>query len=330
MDIRKIDTNMQENKEILAPLVKYYDLNNHYLRGLAFSNGFNRLRESDFVSDNVLALQRHTSGVNITFSTNSKSIRIKAKLDSASYMVHMTAIGQVGFDLYIKNNERFIFLSTTKINKPNYEVTFVEGLDGNVYTYRVYFPLYMGVKEAFIGIDEDAFITFSKPVQEKVVIYGTSISQGGCATRPGMSYSNILDRKTNYELINLGFSGSAHLEPKMADILNEVEMKYLILEVEANNTSAGLASKLEIFINRLKVENIILISHFPISMSLIKEEVKAEINKNFEFQKSIKNVTFIDGKKLLEELDYDETVDGVHLTDLGFWMVANKLKEYLK
>lgn len=328
MDVKIIDKG--QALDSTSDNIKYYSLNNEYLRGLAFQNGFYRLRATDYVSDNVRRLNRHPSGVNISFKTNSTRIKINTKLTTKAYMDHMTAIGQIGFDLYYKHQGKYVFLATTNVNAKEYDITIIGDLGNDEKEYRLYFPLYAEVVDAYIGIDSDANIEFIKEAQEKVVIYGTSISQGGCATRPGMSYTNILDRNTNYEFINLGFSGSAHLELEMADIINKIDMKYLILEVEANNTHQSLVDNLPAFIDRLTCDKIFLISHFPETTNLIKPEYSAVTEANYQFQKQMDKVVFIDGHALLVELDYDGTVDGVHLTDLGFYTLAKKLLEYIK
>lgn len=329
MDIKKIDKNMDDSKNSASSQVKYVDLNNEYLRGVAFYNGFKRLGVNDFVSEKVNVLQKHTSGLNITFKTNSSFIKVKALLDGPSYMAHMTATGTIGFDLYVQIDGRFIFLNTTKINKADYDIVLVDNLPREERVYRLYFPLYQSVKEAHLGLDSMATIKFIKEKQERVVIYGTSITQGGCATRPGMSYTNILDRNLPYEIINLGFSGSAHLEMEMADILNRIDCKHLILEVEANNTKDDLVHKLPVFLEKLQAKSIFLISHFPYTMSLIEAQTKETLDFLRDFQSKMMKVTFIDGNALLCELGYEDTVDGVHLTDLGFYVLANKLKTYL-
>lgn len=330
MDVKKIDKNMDDNKLNSIDSLVYYNLNNDYLRGTAFNTGFMRLRDTDYVSEGVKTLMHHTSGINITFKTDSEKINIDAQVGGASYMSHMTAIGQIGFDLYVKVDGIFRFLSTTKINKDKYNLTLIEGLERKEREYRLYFPLYMSVKSAQIGILPNRYFSFVKEKQEKIVIYGTSISQGGCATRPGMSYTSIMERMSPYEYINLGFSGSAHLELEMADILNEINMKYLFLEVEANNTKEALMEKLPIFIERLKCEHIFLISHFPYTNVLIQKDKKELLDAMRSFQKKMPRVTFIDGDFLLANIDYDGTVDGVHLTDLGFFFVAKKLLAYIK
>ena len=107
---KDIDKNMKESINTSED-VKWFDLNNKYLRGLAFNNGFSRLNTS--ISKNVDYLQRHPSGVNINFQTNAKVIKIKAIVDNSSYMSHMTAIGQIDRSCLFNNN-KFVFISTTK------------------------------------------------------------------------------------------------------------------------------------------------------------------------------------------------------------------------
>lgn len=330
MDMRVIDKVEPGMEKTESDNIKYYSLKNEYLRGLAFKNGFYRLRDTDYVSDNVSRLNRHPSGVNISFKTNSSRIKIKAELTTKAYMDHMTAIGQIGFDLYYKHENKYVFLASTKVNAKEYDITLVSDLGNEYREYRLYFPLYAEVVEAYLGIESESNLDFLSYKQEKVVIYGTSISQGGSANRPGMSYTNILDRITDYEYINLGFSGSAHLELEMADILNEIEKKYLILEVEANNSHQSLVDNLPAFIDRLVCDKIFLISHFPETINLLKQSYKQITKANYDFQKQINKVIFIDGHSLLAELDYDGTVDGVHLTDLGFYTLAKNLQKYIK
>ena len=330
MKISEIDKKMVDNNQEEGSNCHWYDLNNDYICGSYCLDKFSRLKETDFVSQSVNTLKKHTSGLNISFKTNSSFIRIRAVVNGPAYMSHMTAVGTIGFDLYYKHEGKFVFLNTTKVNKSEYEVVFVENMEKTQREFKIYFPLYQGVKEAYVGVEEGCEFEFTKEQREKVVIYGTSISQGGCATRPGMGYSNILERMTKYEFINLGFSGSAHLENEMIDILNSIEKKYLILEVESNNSVDAMYKLLPGFVEKLVCDKIILISKFPNPMNLVLAAPKLAMEKNKELQNNIKNVIFIDGEELLKDLSYEETVDGAHLTDLGFFELAKRLKDYLK
>lgn len=329
MDVKIIDKNMADGKSDICINDKWFDLNNKFLRGRAFNDGYCRISKDVYISSGIETLKYHTTGFNITFKTNAKYIKIKANLKGPSYMSHMTGVGQVGFDLYYKHNNEFVFISSTKTSAKEYEITLVDNLDKEIKEFRLYFPLYQGLNKAEIGINQEATLEFIKEKQEKIVIYGTSISQGGCASRPGMGYSNILDRLLNYEIINLGFSGSAHLEDEMINVLNCIESNILILEVEANNSSNDLDEKLSSFIERINIKNILLITHFPNALTLLNKELDNIIKLNYDIQKKIKNIILINGNEILKELNYDATVDGSHLTDLGFFVLANGLIPYI-
>lgn len=310
--------------------MKWISLNNEYIRGQAFNEGFCRLPKDAYVNENVNNLKFHPAGLNISFVTNSKQISLKAKLAGGVYMSHMTGTGQVGFDIYFKHDGKFIYGASTKTSMAEYEALLLSNLDGNNREYRIYFPLYQKLLEAYVGIDDDAALEFTKQKQERLVIYGTSITQGGCASRPGMAYPSILDRNIDLEVINLGFSGSAHMEDEIITYLNSIDCKYLLITTEANNTYEHMEERLATFLSKLNHKDIYLMSRFPNQLTLLDDNIKNTYLKNQKLQKNMPNVTYIDGWKMLENLDYDFSVDGVHLTDLGFYYVAKELEKYFK
>jgi hypothetical protein len=86
-----------------------------------------------------------------------------------------------------------------------------------------------------IGVPEDK--NFSPlPLNKKkpIVVYGTSIAQGACASRPGMAWTAILGRRMNIPLINLGFSGNGKLEKEMLDLIAEIDAEVYILDCLQN------------------------------------------------------------------------------------------------
>lgn len=333
-DIREIDKNMKENVSLENDNISWHSLNNDYLMGSAFHNNFERLEPDTYVSENIEVLKRHPAGMYIDFKTNSPFIKIKAMLAGAAYMSHMTAVGTIGFDLYYKHQSKWAFISTTKINSKEYTVDLLKNIDEGMKEYRIYFPLYQALNEAYIGVDKNSLFNFVREEKERFVIYGTSISQGGCASRPGMAYSSILGRLLDVEVINLGFSGSCKLEDEMLNVINKINKKLLILEVEANSPSVDvLKERLSFFLDNLKDKDsfkIYLISHFDDSMCLINSEYKQNQQAFYDLQKSFTGLRFIDGSKIIENLFYEGSVDGVHLTDLGFYELANKLAGIIK
>ncbi|MFA6662387.1 MAG: SGNH/GDSL hydrolase family protein [Bacilli bacterium] len=324
MDIKKIDKNMQDSKSNIHS-TKYISLNNNFLEGRAFPNGFCRLSQDANISAAVTLLSKCPAGMSISFKTDSQFIKIKASLAGGAYMSHMTSVATIGFDIYLKEDNKYTFLNCTKVMSKDYDVVLLTNLDKKMREFKLYFPLYQQLNEAYVGIDEKSSFAFEKVKGKAIVAYGTSITQGGCASRPGMAYTSIIARETGYNVINLGFSGSCKLEENMAKELNKIDYELLILELEANSPSLEyMKNKLTTFLSILnKKTPIILISHFFDSMSLVKASLNTERLDYETLQKQIPGVQFISGTSLLD--DSEGTVDGVHLSDLGFNIVAHKL-----
>lgn len=317
-----------------------------YVNGLLFysdNNNFYRLPNNQNFNEPLNWLQRHSSGAYISFTTNSSMIGVKVKLAGKSYMAHFSATGTIGLDLYGFISNKYVFIGTTKIDEAEFTYTYLKDISKTERNYRLYLPTYIEIIELEIIIDSASYIKqeehFDLP---KVICYGTSITQGGCATRGGMSYSSILGRALkDYEVFNLGFSGNANLQKEIANLISNIKnMEILIMEVEANaGATLVLEERLEDFITTILVKKpnlrIYLISHYPHPHVHYYLDLKLKIKKHKEFQKKIcnkysKNMTFIDGEKIFKNLNFEETVDTVHLTDLGFYNLAARLSKILK
>ncbi|HHU24968.1 MAG: SGNH/GDSL hydrolase family protein [Bacilli bacterium] len=344
-DIKEIDKNMKELESQNNLEVKWYKVDseviNNFMLGKGLKNGtFNRLDDS-FVSENVETLKKHPAGNSIEFTTTSRFIKIKARLAGGAYMAHMTAVGTIGFSLYVKKGKKWYFINSSKINQAEYELDLVKDVNKKPYTYRLYLPLYQALLDFSIGVEHTAPFEFVKEEMDSMIVYGTSISQGGCATRPGMDYCSILGRLKNLNVINLGFSGSCKLEPAMLTIINKIikerNVKYLLFEVEANSPSYGhFQERFSYFMEHLEnKENlkVYLVSHFDEAIIFINDKMRRYRKGFYQLQKATAEkygVTFIDGTKLIKNLDCEGSVDGVHLTDFGFYEVAKQLAKIIK
>lgn len=204
------------------------------------------------------------------------------------------------------------------------------------------------MEEVWIGVDEDA--TIGAPAEyasdKKVVLYGTSITQGGCATRPGMAYPNLLSRYLPYEFINLGFSGNGKGEPEVArTIAGIANPAMFVLDYEANvGTAEQMAETVPAFIRILRERHpevpILVVSKIRNAGDRFYEERLQMLRDRRNVQQSIverlrkegdANVHFLDGGTLLGEEDAEEcTVDGVHPTDLGFLRMAQCLTPVIR
>ena len=287
----------------------------------------------------------HTAGVQARFRTDSKRVCLRVKLRGVHAMDHMPATGESGFDAYIGDVGSETYAGTARFNRAldAYQVTLCSFPTAAMRTVTINFPLYQGVHEVSIGIEEGARTTAApkRAGHRPVVVYGTSITQGGCASRPGMAYTNILSRRIDCEFVNLGFSGSGRGEPEVAHVSATLPPPALfVMDYEAN--CGGLAKMREtlpaflaILRKRWPRTPLLVVSRIAYAREAFAEaEHQARLERR-EFQRETvarlrragdKAVAFFDGGALLGE-DFTEcSVDGVHQTDLGFLRMANGLE----
>ncbi|HZG74501.1 MAG TPA: SGNH/GDSL hydrolase family protein, partial [Paenibacillus sp.] len=185
-----------------------------------------------------------TAGGQIRFRTDAARLLIKVRLAGTASMYHMTAAGQCGFDCYAAEPGKSLqYLSTARFHRDSREYVdqFYQWNAKRTLDVVVNFPLYQGVEEVWIGVDEEASVAPPPPYasDKPIVVYGTSVTQGGCASRPGMAYSNILSRMIPFPFVNLGFSGSGKGEPEVAALLADIEDPALyVLDYEGNTGAA--------------------------------------------------------------------------------------------
>ncbi len=299
------------------------------------------------LSKGVEGLANHTAGGQIRFNTNSKRILIKVKLREKSGMYHMPATGQSGFDLYMELNGENRYIKTTRfpVDSTRYKVELYNSDQNTMHSFTLNFPLYNGVNSLEIGIDEGAAIESPRPfiTHGKFVIYGTSITQGGCVCRPGMAYSNIMSRNLDAEFINLGFSGNGKGEPALANLINQIsDVRFIILDYEAN-ASKTIKNTLENFIDILREKHpetpILIMSKIRYARERTGTENYARLISNRDFQKNLvqkkkeagdKNIYFLDGSKVLGNKYYECAVDGVHPSDLGSQIIADEMTKVIR
>lgn len=295
-------------------------------------------------------LANHTAGGQILFRTNSSMLSVRVKLTGKAGMVHMPATGQCGVDCYIGMPGEMVYVNTTKydLNLIEYECVLFEDRNRVMEQVVLYLPLYQGIEEIWIGLDEDAEVLPPMPYisDKKVIIYGTSITQGGCATRPGMAYPNILSRRIPMEFINLGFSGSGKGEAEVAETIAEIENPAcLVLDYEANCVSTELFQEtlprfVDIYRKKHPDTPILIVSRIRYgretrSMKLLEARTERKALQQQlvreRREQGDHNIFFCDGSTLLGKEDFFEcTVDGSHPTDLGFLRMADSLTPVLK
>lgn len=294
----------------------------------------------------VEILSHHTAGGQILFVTNAERIAVVAKLTGVHDMDHFAATGQCGIDCYMAfPGDELKFSGVTRFQKDSQsyacEIVRMGGTEFKKVVLNL--PLYVGLEYLQIGLNRGAQVsTYPVPLAKPFVFYGSSITQGGCATRPGMLYTNILSRKMNREFLNFGFSGSAKGEVEVAYLLSHVPEPAAYVLAYEPNAQEGIIGTLNPFLDELRRSRkdvpILLISALAYPNEEHISPVREKREKLRKFQDDTvclrrkngdKQLFFIDGRELLKDTRDESFVDGVHPTDLGFWQIANALEPIL-
>lgn len=207
----------------VTPIFYFKDASNFEILGLLPGNTLYSRLPSDAeneVRPAVWKLSKNSAGISIRFNSNSSTIKIRWKLDNNRVKGNMTPISSNGLDLYAFTKDRWQFVGVaipgTEVTN---EATVITGMGKQDREYLLNLPLYEGVNILEIGIDEEATITKPKKTiidqKNPTIFYGTSITQGASASRPGLTYAALLERKINKEVINLGFSGNGRFEKEV-------------------------------------------------------------------------------------------------------------------
>lgn len=295
----------------------------------------------------VWGLSRQTAGLCVRFRTDATTIHARWTLTSASLaMPHMPAAGVSGLDLYVRDPEgRWRWLGVGLPSKQENTATLVQGLPEGKRDYLLYLPLYNGVSSVEIGIAKGTTLEKAAPRPEgrrkPIVFYGTSITQGGCASRPGMVHTAILGRQLEYPVINLGFSGNGRMEPEMAKLLAELDPAAYVIDCLPNMDGASVAERAGPLVETIRKAHpktpILLVEDRTFTNAFLlpgrqkhHEASRAALKKTFErISPKDKNLYYVPGKDLLGD-DGEATVDSSHPTDLGFVRQAAVMRPYLE
>ena len=336
MDISKIDTNFAlpgaVQKEDLvwmnvaeAPFVTYGAVQTEpYLRM--------PVEIAETVNDGVRYLCKNTAGIRVRFCTDSPYVAIRTEWENQCRMPHMPFSGSCGFDLYrlAKNgNEQFYVKALIPPVSCQNGYESVIDTKGEMHDYVLNFPLYNDVSRLLIGVKRDSRFQTPRAYRNElpVVFYGSSITQGGCASRPGNCYQNFLSRALNLDYVNLGFAGNARAEDTMIEYLSKLQMSVFVSDYDHNAPNAEyLAATHEKLYRGIRKTHpdvpYVMITRPDCRDASSAVDRRRVVMKTYEtaLSEGDRNVYFLDGGTIFAGDEYDAcTVDGTHPNDLGFY-----------
>jgi lysophospholipase L1-like esterase len=311
-------------------------------------------RAKGVVREAVWSLSKQSSGLVIRFRTNAEQISVRYTVSGSHAMEHMPATGVSGMDLYAIDSDGQWKWSRGERQFSDTITYDFQGLQKNDQyhnygrEYRLYLPLYNHVKWLEIGVlSTDLFSPLPVRQEKPIVVYGTSIAHGACASRPGMSWANILSRKMDRPLINLGFSGNGRLEPEVTEFLTEIEPKIYVIDCLPNlwnaksYPEAELKKRIKNTVNRLKEKRphipILLVEHAGYTDGALQPDRKESYTRVNKIQKEtylmlleegITGVHYLSNDEI--NLQLDDMVDGTHPNDLGMMHYAEAYEKKLR
>ncbi len=280
-----------------------------------------------------------SAGILAKFGTDAREIRVRVKLLMPATMEYMSAVGQCGVDLYALSEDgtyRLLDVSRFDSKATEYEADLGRFKDGAMRRYILHLPIYMGATDVSVGLDDGARCEpVDYPHQGRIAVYGTSIVQGGCVTRPGMLVTNILSRRFDREFLNFGFSGAAYLEPEAAAAIGaRPNLDLFFIDAEANaGTDDLMERRFPAFYAEFRKFHpaipVVLVSRPTFAMDRYDER-RIALRAHYrawlsafaaKARKRGEDVRFLDGSRFFE--DAEATVDGIHPSDLGAAGIAD-------
>ncbi|QDU93652.1 SGNH/GDSL hydrolase family protein [Lignipirellula cremea] len=299
------------------------------------------------VRDPVWSLSRHSAGMAARFVTDATEIHARWTLTSPNLaMSHMPATGVSGVDLYVRTDEGWRWLAVGRPSAQTNSVTLVSGLSPGVREYLLYLPLYNGVSSVEVGVPAANVIKKAPPrpkhLAKPILFWGTSITHGACASRPGTTHSAILGRRFDRPIINLGFSGNGKMEPEVAQLAAELDPAVYVIDCLPNMNASEVEQRVEGLVEILRKAHpttpIVLAEDRTYANAFLIPS-KAERNATsrvalragFERlqKKGVKHLYYLPGDTQLGA-DGDDTVDSSHPNDLGFMRMADAFDKVLR
>jgi hypothetical protein len=349
-DISKLDPAMGANKAAAVDLV-WHDVTKWGVEGRILPDQerkrwFDRLPASaeGKVTSAVWNLSRDSAGMMVRFKTDATAIHVHYKVSKTNLgQPHMPATGVSGVDLYARDKDgKWKWVFVTKPTTQEMKVEIIKGLAPGEREYAAYLPLYNGVEFLSIGVEKGSKFEGLAPRQKPVVFYGTSITHGACASRPGMVHTGILGRKLDMPVVNLGFSGNGRMDKAVGDYLVQVDAAAYVIDCLPNMGPADVAAKCVPLVKQLRAAKpetpIILVEDRRNTNDWIiparqkhHTDNHAALKVAYEtlLKEGVKGLSYIPGDHLYGD-DAEGATDASHASDLGFMRQAEIFEPVLR
>ena len=346
----KLDPAMDASKAA-SEMVDWHDVQEWGVEGRILPDQermrwFDRLPASaqPLVTPNVWNLSRDSAGMMVRFSTDSPSIHVHYKVSKSNLgMPHMPATGVSGVDLYARDQDgKWKWVQVAKPSTQEVRVEIIKGLAPGYREYAAYLPLYNGVEFLKMGVAKGSKFEGHAPRVKPIVFYGTSITHGACASRPGMVHTAILGRRFDMPVVNLGFSGNGKMDQAVGTYLVQVDAAAFVIDCLPNMKPDEVKQKCEPLVRQLREVHretpIILVEDRRFTNDWITPEKRqfhtenhAALRQAYErlTSEGVRQLFYIEGDHLYGD-DTEGATDASHASDLGFMRQADIFEPVLR
>ena len=297
------------------------------------------------VTKSVWGLSRHSAGMMVRFKTDANAIHAKWKVTSPRLgMAHMPPSGVSGLDLYARDAKgKWRWAAATRPSKQEMQSTLLRGIKPGLREYALYLPLYNGAESLEVGVPEGAKFERLAPRKAKpLIFYGTSITHGACASRPGITHPAILGRRLEIPVINIGFSGNGRMHEAVGKLMAEVDAACYVIDCLPNMDATMVMERCVPLVKLLRKARpdtpIVLVEDRRFANSwLIPGKSKFHDDNHAALRKAydqlqgagVKRLHYLGGDALLGD-DSEGTTDASHPNDLGFIRQADAFEPVLR
>ncbi len=333
-----------------APEVTWHEVSDWGIEGQGWpaddlASRFDRLpaKAEGVVRDPVWNLSRHSAGILFRFNTDATTIHLNYTVgDKYLGMTNMPPTGKSGIDVYAYDDGTWKWVDVSR-PKETETTHLLKGLDPGMRSYMVYLPLYNSTLSVNVGVPPGSIFEPVAPREKKpIVFYGTSITHGASASRPGINHTAILGRRLDMPIVNLGFSGNCRMEPEVGALVAEVDAAVYVIDCLPNMNGESVAERAEPLVRQLREVRpdtpIIMVEDRTFTNAWIfksrrdrHEENRSSLIRAFDalVSSGVKELYYLEGDSLLGD-DTEGATDGSHPNDLGFMRQADAFEPILK
>jgi lysophospholipase L1-like esterase len=296
------------------------------------------------VTPAVWSLSRHSAGMMVRFRTDATDLWVHYLLYSERLaMFHMPATGVSGVDLYARDEQgKWRWVMCSRPENREVRQAIITGLTPGLREYALYLPLYNGVESLEIGVPKGAAFTGLAPRARPIVFYGTSITHGACASRPGMVYTAILGRRLDCPVVNLGFSGNGRMDAAVGELMAKIDAAAYVIDCMPNTGATLARQKCAPLVRILRAGRpatpIVLVEDRRVTNEWIRPQSQRSHTENHAAlreiyeslqREGVQKLYYIPGDGMLGD-DAEGATDGSHPSDLGFLRQADAFMSVLQ